>query len=303
MRNALVCAIVAALALAAPAQEERRLEYRPVLLFNQHLYYGTFSRPRALAYDRDRAELWVVDGGNDMVSVFRPDGAELFAFTSHRYLRDASRIAVAPSGSIAVVAGDRTHVRTFNYRGDYKGELELPGFEPKPVIGAIAYDHDGNLYIGENRSSQVFVYSAEGKLRFQFGSKGTDDGQFRAIVALTVGSDGKIYILDAQSTAVQIFDSQGNFERGWGRHEMGAENVSLPSGIAIDSKGHVILTDELRHQIKIFSPEGALLAVLGGLGRELGTLSFPTDVIVDEHDRLFVTERGTSRVQVFAPVP
>ena len=290
------------LALPVAAQEEPRLDYKPVLMFNQHLYYGSFSRPRAIAYDGSRQELWVVDSGNNMIGIYRLDGAELFSFTSQKYLRDPSRIAVAPSGSAAVVESDRAHVRTFNYRGEYKGDLDLPGLDKKPVIGALAYDHDGNLYVGENRTAQVFVYSPDLKLRRQFGSRGTDDGQFRAIVAITVGSDGRIYVLDAQSTAIQLFDNQGNFERGWGRHEMGAENVSLPSGIAVDSKGRVIITDELRHQIKVFSGEGKLLAIFGGLGRELGTTSFPTDVTVDDQDRIYVTERGTSRVQVFEPV-
>ena len=285
------------------AQEEpARIDYRPILLFNQHLYYGTFSKPRAIAYDRQHGELWVADSGNNMIGIYRPDGAELFSFSSKEYLRSPSRIAIAPSGSAAVIEGDRAHVRTFNYRGEYKGDLNLPELGKKPVLGAIAYDGDGNVYVGDNASAQIFVYSADGKLRRQFGSRGTDDGQFRAIIAMTVGSDGRIYVLDAQSTAVQVFDHQGNFERGWGRHEMGAENVSLPSGIAVDSKGRVIICDELRHQIKVFTGDGKLIAIFGGLGRDLGTTSFPTDLTVDEHDRIYVTERGTSRVQVFEPV-
>ena len=296
-------AMFAAASCAMAQEEGPQFDYKPVVLFNQHLYFGSFSRPRAITVDREHNEVWVADSGNGLLGVYRPDGAELYSFSSRRYLRDISRMAIAPKDMLAVVEGDHAHIRLFNYRGVYKGDVPLESIGEKPVIGAIAYDGSGNLYVGENRSAQVFVYRPDGKLKQQFGSRGTDEGQFRSICAITVGPDGTIYVADAQALAVQVFDDQGNFVRGWGRHEMGGEHFSLPSGIALDSKGNVIVTDELRHQVKIFSPEGKFLTQFGGLGTYPGELSFPTDVAVDQRGRIYVTERSTSRVQVFEPVP
>lgn len=290
-----ILALVLAIAPAALAQEAR-----PVRMFNQHLYFGTFVRPTAVAFDRGHDELWVTDAGNGIVGVYRADGAELYSFTAANYVRDPARIAVSPDGKrIAVIEGDRGHVRLFNYRGEYQGDAPLAGVEGRPVIGAVAYDAGGKLYAGENRSGQIFVYDTSGKLRLQFGSHGTDDGQFEAICAIAIGSDGTIYVADQRALAVQIFDSQGNFVRGWGRHEMGREHFSLPSGIALDSKGRILVTDELRHQVKIFGADGKFLAQFGGLGDGRGQLSFPTDIAIDAKDRIYVSERGTARVQVF----
>jgi len=303
-----VCALLlsiaaaASIAVAQESEEPAAVRYSSVLMFNQHLYYGTFSRPRGVMFDREHREVWVADSGNGLIGVYRTDGAELFAFSSKQYLRDPVRIVIAPNGEVAVVEGDHMHIRRFNYRGNYKGDIALAGIGEKPVIGAIAYDHEGNLYVGENRSSQIFIYRPDGTLKMQFGSRGTDEGQFRSIAAIVVGADGVIYVADAQALAVQLFDSQGNFIRGWGRHEMGSENFSLPSGIAVDSRGRVIVTDELRHQVKIFSIDGKFLGQFGGLGDHPGELSFPTDVAVDAEDRIYVAERQTSRIQVFEPV-
>lgn len=295
--------LLAALLFASTAAaDEPQLEYRTVTIFNQHLYLGTFSRPRALAYDRKHAEVWVADTGNGAVSVFRPDGGELYSFSSRQYLHDPVRIAVAPNGGVAVVEGDRTHIRLFNYRGLYKGDVALSGIEGSPMIGAVTYDADGRLYVADNRSGEIYIYDPDGRKRQQFGSHGTDEGQFQSICAIAVAADGTIYVADQQALAVQVFDSQGNFIRGWGRHEMGAANFSLPSGIAVDSQGHVIVTDELRHQVKIFTPAGVLLHQFGGLGEGGGQLSFPSDVSVDDKDRIYVVERGNSRVQLFEPV-
>lgn len=286
--------------LAFPQSDDQpELAYHSVAMFNQHLYYGTFSAPHAVCFDRAHGEVWVADSGNGLLGVYKPNGTELYSFGSKQYLRDPVRIAVTPKGMVAVVEGNHSNIRLFSYRGEYKGDVPLKGIGEKPVIGAIAYDGDGNLYVGENRSAQIFVYTPEGRLKQQFGSRGRDDGQFQSIAAITIDAEGTIYVADAQALAVQLFDSQGNFIRGWGKHEMGGANFSLPSGIAVDSHHRVIVTDELRHQVKVFDDKGKLLVAFGGLGGGPGQISFPTDVTVDDKDRIYVTERSTFRVQVF----
>ncbi len=294
-----VLSLLVATSLLAQSDDEPELAYRSVAMFNQHLYYGTFSSPHAVCFDRAHGEVWVADSGNGLLGVYKPNGTELYSFGSKQYLRDPVRIAVTPKGAVAVVEGNHSNIRLFSYRGEYKGDVPLKGIGEKPVIGAIAYDGDGNLYVGENRSAQIFVYTPEGRLKQQFGSRGRDDGQFQSITAITIDAEGTIYVADAQALAVQLFDSQGNFIRGWGKHEMGGANFSLPSGIAVDSQHRVIVTDELRHQVKVFDDKGKLLVAFGGLGAGPGQISFPTDVTVDDKDRIYVTERSTFRVQVF----
>lgn len=291
----LVAAVLAIASITAAAQD---FDVKPVAMFNQHLYYGTFARPRSIAIDAEHKEVLVADTGNSLVGIYRFDGAELYAFAAKGSMLEPVRIAAAPKGRIALIEGDRTRVRMFNYRGEHQRDLELKELGPKPIIGAIAYDASGNLYVGENRSSQIFVFAPDGKLRQQFGSRGTDEGQFQSMCGIVIAPDGTIYVADQQALAVQVFDSQGNFIRGWGRHEMGAQHFSLPSGIAVHAD-RVYVSDELRHQVKIFSADGKLLTQFGGLGNGPGQLSFPTDVAVDADGRVYVTERGTSRVQVF----
>jgi tripartite motif-containing protein 71 len=305
MKRFLAVLGVALAALAAHGQDmvgadQPRFNVTPALMFNQHLYYGTFTRPHAVAFDREHNEVWVADSGNGLIGVFGADGAELYSFSSTQFLRDPARLAVGPNGRVLVIEGDRAHIREFNYRGNYKGDLKVEGVDKKPIFGAVAFDGSGSIYVAENRTGQIFVYTADGKLKRQFGSRGGDDGQFLSVDAIAVGADGKTYILDQQALAVQVFDDQGNFLRGWGKHEMGAENVSLPSGIAVDDAGHVFISDELRHQIKIFSTDGKFLGAFGGLGDGPGQLSFPTDLAYDGKGQVYVTERTTSRVQVFA---
>lgn len=298
--------LLLASALCAAAEEpptQPSYVYVPVTAFNLYLYHGMMGIPTAVAVDPAHGEIWVADGGHDLLSVFQSNGVSLFAFNAPAVLRQPQRIAVNPGGDVFVVEGTRATIRRFNYRGDYEGEVPLERFEEKPSIGAIAFDPRGNLYVAENRSGQVFVYTPNGKLRFRFGSRGTGEGQFLSICGIAIAPDGGIFVVDQQATAVQSFDEQGNFLAGWGRHEMGRENFALPSGIAVNSRGQVIVSDELRQDIKTFDRNGKVLQLFGGSGTVLGGTTFPTAIAVDAHDNLYVAERGNRRVQVFALVP
>ena len=286
-------------AVSALAQEPKRIDYSPVLMFNQRLYFGSLKKPKALAFDKKNAELWVADAGDAMISIFTPIGTDLYSFGSRELIKNPTRIALTSNGGVIVLDADNAKLRLFNYRGVFVKDLVFPALGEKPVIGAVRCDEDGNLYIAENRTGQIFVFRLDGTLKFQFGSHGFEDGQFQSVCGIAIDSNGDIYVADQRGVAVQRFDHEGNFVKGWGAHEMGSMNFSLPSGIAVDSKHRVIVSDELRHQVKVFDPEGHLLAIFGGLGDGRGQLSFPTDVCVDDRDRVYVSERNTDRVQIF----
>lgn len=292
-------AVLVLLVTAASLSAQSRWDVRSVGMFNQYLYFGSIGLPRGLAFDAKNNELWVCDSTSDRMAVFTPGGQELYSFVSRPSTSGASRVSVSPAGDLAVLSNDRSAVRMFSYRGQYKGEFPPERVGEKPVLGAVTFDSQGNLYIADNATSQVFAFRPDGKLRFQFGSRGSEEGQFLSVCDLLVDPAGNIYVLDQRAIAVQVFDGQGNFVRGWGRHEMGGENFSLPSGIALDAQGRVLVTDELRHQVKVFSGDGKLLWQFGGLGPGVGQLSLPTDVAVGLDGSIYVSERGNTRIQVF----
>jgi tripartite motif-containing protein 71 len=304
MRRSLALALllVAPLAFAADAPETApktgpRFHIRPVALFFEHLYEGTFASPMGIWFDEKAREVWVADTHNSLIGVFTPDGAPLFTFGSER-LREPVRVVTGPDGRVYVLDSDRSKIKLFSYRGDALGDLTLPGVGEKPMFGTIGFDADGNFYVGENESCQVLVYSPDFKPRQRFGTCGSEEGQFQAIAGIAVSKD-RIVVVDAQVLAVQIFDRHGDFVRGWGIHDMGIQNFSLPASVALDSQGHVVVLDMLRHEIKFFDAEGNFLARFGGLGSRTGQEAYPSGIVIDSSDRLYVVEKGNQRVQVF----
>jgi tripartite motif-containing protein 71 len=289
----------ATIADSAAEAPPTRLGLRPIWIYWSHLEEGSFLAPRGVFFDRAANEVWVADTRNNLVGVFTPQGAPLFAFGGNGVLSEPAKVVIGPHGRVYVLDNDRAAVKAFSYRGEPIGLLPLQGLGEKASIGTIAMDPDGNLYVGENDSGQVLVYDADLSLKLRFGAYGSDEGQFQSIGGIAARGD-RIYVTDHQATAVQVFDRKGNYVTGWGKHEMGAQNFSLPEGIAVDEKGRVFVIDAIRHEIKVFDGEGTLLGVYGGLGSEAGAVQYPSDVAIGPANRVYVVERGNGRVQVFA---
>ena len=58
----------------------------------------------------------------------------------------------------------------------------------------------------------------------QFGSTGTQGGQFQGVKALALGPGG-LYTIEAWR--VQQFDLEGNFQRAWGRGVAGGQDAEI----------------------------------------------------------------------------
>lgn len=298
-RLLLVALSVGLLLHVPPASAEKVLRLRPLAVATRHLEEGPLRQPRGVALDRKSGEIWVADSRNHLLGAFTPEGTPLFCTNGGGTMREPTQVAVDGEGGLWVLDLDRSRIVRLDWRGSPLPGPALDGLPERPVIGAIAFDENGGLYLGENAEGRIHVFDRSLRPRFQFGSRGTDDGQFQAISGIAVAGDW-IGVVDARARPVQLFNRRGEFERAWGAHDIGRENFSLPEGIAFDSKGHVIVVDALRHEIKFFDLQGKFLGRFGGFGFGPGQVAHPTDVAVDASDRLYVVEKGNGRVQVFA---
>lgn len=278
---------------------EMVLRLRPLAAATRHLEEGRIDEPRGIDYDRRAGEIWVADSRTQLLAAFNAEGTPLYATRGGGVFREPYRLAVDPRGDLWVLDSDRTRIAHLDWRGAPKPTPTLEGLPEEPALTAIAIDENGNLYVGEAKEGRIHVFDRELRPWFQFGSRGTDDGQFSAIVDIAVIGDW-IAVVDTVARPVQLFNRRGEFVRGWGEHAIGAHNFSLPQGITIDSKERVIVVDALRQEIKFFDISGRFLSRFGGLGSRPGQVSFPFDVAVDDSDRLYVAEVGNGRVQVFA---
>lgn len=286
---------------SAPAPKLAAPKLQPLFAIYMHMDQGFFNNPMGIFYNRRTDEILVADTQNDLIGIFNGKGISVFSLGANEDIKEPVKAITDAKGQILVLDRERK-IKILNYRGEYVKDLELPGLPGKISIGALAIDGEGNLYIAENESSQVFVYDPEMRLKMRFGGKGAEMGQFQSIGGIAVDHSGRIYVTDHLATPVQVFDGSGKFLLGWGKHETGVQNFSLPSGIAVDSKGRVFIVDTLRHEIKIFDGEGKFLGRDGGFGYRPGDVAFPVDIAIDPADRIYVVEKVGKRVQVFQEI-
>jgi len=124
-------------------------------------------------------------------------------------------------------------------------------------IRGIACDSTGNVYVLDAGDSTVKVFDQDGSPLRQWGSFGTNDGQFsltvaNATTAITVGTNDQIYVCDPGNSRVQVFDKLGNLLRKWGTLGSSPVNIAAcpdgriyvnnPTPTFFDSSGNWIRT-------------------------------------------------------------
>lgn len=78
----------------------------------------------------------------------------------------------------------------------------------------VAWDRDGNIYIadGIGTTNRVAKFDKEGRFLTQWGSTGSEPGQFNGVKALAVDAQGNVYVADAGNKRIQVFDADGKFK-------------------------------------------------------------------------------------------
>ncbi len=72
-------------------------------------------------------------------------------------------------------------------------------------INGLAVNAAGQLFVGDNSSMDISVFSAEGVLIGTFGSRGAGPGEFRYIRYVLVGRSDSIYVFDSRQHVLSVF--------------------------------------------------------------------------------------------------
>jgi hypothetical protein len=179
-----------------------------------HLFEGTNGphKIRISPYDPER-RVWVVNERRSQIHVFSNDGRQL----------------LMELGEAFVEASDDAH---FGLPQD------------------VAFLPDGSFVVADGiNNSRVVKFDAQGKYLTEWGTRGSDDGQFNAVHAVATDSEGRVYVADRNNDRVQVFDSNGAHLDTWG-------GLSFPNDILVTADQYVWVADNQPPHMVKFDRDG-----------------------------------------------
>lgn len=228
---------------------------------------GLFAMPHGLTVD-DHDNVWLTDVALQQVFKFSHDGKLLMTL-----------------GERGVAGEDSGH---FNRPTD------------------VAVLPDGSFYVSDGyRNTRVVKFSSTGKFLFQWGTEGTEPGQFKVPHAITLDKAGNVYVADRENDRVQVFDANGHFIRQWQSSSIGRPYSLVLIGkdlAAVVDGGEQPREGPDRSHVTIVDLGGHVLETFGRFGNYDGQFRMGHDIASDQADNIYVVDITGQRLQKFAPV-
>lgn len=145
--------------------------------------------------------IWCVDEGSNMVIEFNPAGRVMLLLgrkpepvEGPATAPPAATTPVAPAGTGGSNGAGPYGLITFNRPTD------------------VAWDAAANIFVSDGYgNSRVVKFSKTGDFIKEWGTKGTEPGQFRTPHSMAVDVKGNVYVADRGNKRIQVFDNDGNF--------------------------------------------------------------------------------------------
>jgi peptidylamidoglycolate lyase len=222
-----------------------------------------FAMPHGLTVDRED-NVWITDVALQQVYKFSHDGQLLLTI-----------------GERGVAGNDGSH---FN----------------RPTKVAVAAD--GSAYVSDGyRNSRVVKFAPDGRVLFQWGSKGGGPGQFDVPHGIALDARGRVYVADRANARVQIFDGDGQYLSEWK-----GEAFGRPFDVALSADGTAFIVDggdmrddpPDRSAVVVIRPDGSVAERFGRFGVYDGQLYRAHDLAVSKDGAVYVGD-ANGRVQKF----
>ncbi|XP_060536983.1 RING finger protein nhl-1-like [Cylas formicarius] len=215
---------------------------------NTRLYNANMICPVGVTFSAQRKETFVTDKWKHCIHVFSSDGVYLRNICNQK-LRSPEGIAMGPDEEILVcdTGNDRVLVvdpesgEKVNIIGPSSGTFCL-NF---PTSVAI---HGGKIVVMDSGNNRVKIFNRNGEFLSEFGSFGSNPGQFRYAEVVAVDQLGFIFVGDSGNARIQVFKPDGTVVKIFGTKG----GFKWVSGILITPDLNVIATDIKSRNLRIF---------------------------------------------------
>lgn len=208
--------------------------------------------PTALAFDKKKARLFVLDGGQNRIFVLKPSLDVIHEWSTN--LRRTSGLALdsernelyladVENHRIVVYSTDGALIRQWGSAGDSTAGLHSPTH--------LLFSNDA-LYVTDALNFCVKRYSRDGTLFACIGKAGSSSGTFARPKGIALDSEQHLYVVDALFGNVQLFNTQGQVLVAFGSNGTELGQFSLPNGIWIDENDTIYIADTYNSRVQVY---------------------------------------------------
>lgn len=278
------------------------------LVTGEGLKIGSFNKPNTIAVFQGR--IFVSDSVEAVIRVFDvPNGRHfIIGDAGPGRLSKPLGIGVDRKGTLYVADSVAKAIMVYDIDGKFLRRIGNAKWFDR--LANVTVDPKGDrIYlvdIGGVASQQHrvrVVDAASGEPLFDFGKRGSGNGEFNFPRDLAVGKDGRLYIVDSGNFRVQVFDRDGKFLKSFGNVGRQIGQFARPKEIATDPAGNVYVVDTAFGNFQIFDPEGELLMFIGDRSEQGGPARYilPAGIDVDEDGRVYLVDQWFRKVDIFRP--
>ena len=175
---------------------------------------------------------------------------------------------------------------------------------PLKMLGGIALDGNGNLYVSDNGNNTICKLLPDGGatiLAGRPGEAGSTDGKgdsarFNGPCGLAVDSVGNIYVTDNGNSTIRkitptsvVTTLAGSAGQTGCKDGTGADaRFNLPCGAAVDANGNIYVTELGNSSLRKVTASGVVTTFAGGKD----FFKCPGNVANDKNGNLYVTDYG-----------
>ena len=195
-----------------------------------------FNKPRDVTYDKDD-NLLVADCLNNRIQQFSRRGQFLRTFGAKGELGGKLKfpVGISTSHDGNIIVADYGNKRVVVFTPEGRVLLTLHGDQLNPWH---CVSHGNRYFVSYFNGNCIKVFSEQGDFLYQFGRKGTGDGEFDSPVGLAVDKSGRLVVCDINNHCIQLFQLDGTFCCKFGR----GPSFYRPASVAVLSDGKIAVT-------------------------------------------------------------
>ena len=290
-------------------EKDRNARLRQILTGEGERGGESLVKPYGVAARDGR--IYVADSAGASVKVFDVPAGSFFSIGTDEQgtLGQPLGLDVDAQNTLYVVDSASKYVKVFDVKGKFLRRLGGPKMLQRPTGVAVTDDGErvyvvdtGGVERREEHRVRVFKGST-GEHLFDFGTRGSDNGQFNLARDVAVAPDGRVYVVDTGNFRIQVFDRDGKFLKVFGGVGRQPGSFARPREVAVDREGRVYVSDAAFGNLQIFDADGQVLMHIGERGErdQPARYMLPSGIAVDRDGRIYMADEFFRRIDVFRP--